>query len=185
MKTSAKLYQVILTTTIVLLSMVTFAQSNGNIENPFSHNPFRSIRSDANKYIDLADPVTVDLPTVTNNETNYSTDGEYIGIGQEKVYTDDDKAAVESKDNFSAKNLYNYPNPFSESTMISFEVGTKSSVTLSVYYKRMLVTILVDSRLDAGEYSVVFNSGKLPAGTYKAVVTVDGKMYSRDMFKAK
>lgn len=61
----------------------------------------------------------------------------------------------------------NYPNPFNPVTKICFDIMTKSISSLSVY--DMLgrqIANLVNRELIPGSYSVEFDAGQLPSGTY-------------------
>lgn len=61
----------------------------------------------------------------------------------------------------------NYPNPFNPSTKISFDIPEKSPVELVVYdIQGKKVVTLVNETLESGNYSVEFNAGQLPSGTY-------------------
>lgn len=73
---------------------------------------------------------------------------------------------------FDSYNLtQNTPNPFSDSTDISFSIPQKSKVILEIYNdKAETVKILVNDIREAGTYTVPFSceteSGRLPAGIY-------------------
>ncbi|MBE2257115.1 MAG: T9SS type A sorting domain-containing protein [Ignavibacteria bacterium] len=61
----------------------------------------------------------------------------------------------------------NYPNPFNPETKISFSVFTKGVVNLSVYdISGKLISTLINSELNAGEYEYNFKSNGLPSGMY-------------------
>jgi hypothetical protein len=61
----------------------------------------------------------------------------------------------------------NYPNPFNPSTTIEFTLGNASNVKLSVYnVLGQKVMTLVDSHMNAGRQSVVFDASKLSSGVY-------------------
>ena len=61
----------------------------------------------------------------------------------------------------------NYPNPFNPSTKISFDIPEKTHVDLAVYdIQGKKVVTLVNEMLETGNYSIEFNSGHLPSGTY-------------------
>lgn len=67
--------------------------------------------------------------------------------------------------------MQNSPNPFSDSTHITYELPQKSKVLLEVYSDRAEdIITLVDDIQNAGSYSVTFyteiNNMKLPAGVY-------------------
>ena len=61
----------------------------------------------------------------------------------------------------------NYPNPFNPSTVISYQLPVGSEVSLKVYdmLGRELQT-LVNTRQDAGRYTVLFNATSLASGLY-------------------
>jgi subtilisin family serine protease len=65
-------------------------------------------------------------------------------------------------------NLYqNYPNPFNPLTIISYDIPTKSLVTLKVFdILGREVAILINGVKDAGNYEVTFDAGKLSSGVY-------------------
>jgi hypothetical protein len=61
----------------------------------------------------------------------------------------------------------NYPNPFNPSTTINFTLGKASNVKLSVYnLLGQKVATLVDSRMNAGRQSVVFDASRYASGVY-------------------
>jgi hypothetical protein len=61
----------------------------------------------------------------------------------------------------------NYPNPFNPSTNINFTLAKASDVKLAVYnLLGQKVATIVDSRMSAGQQSVVFDASRLPSGVY-------------------
>lgn len=61
----------------------------------------------------------------------------------------------------------NVPNPFSESTSISFTLPTAGHATLSVFDANgQTVKVLADGHYAAGTHNVVFNAEGLPSGLY-------------------
>lgn len=61
----------------------------------------------------------------------------------------------------------NYPNPFNPVTKIRFSIPEYSNVKLSVYdVTGRLVTELVSSELNAGEYETDFNASNITSGVY-------------------
>ncbi len=63
--------------------------------------------------------------------------------------------------------IRNYPNPFNQNTMISYEVSKSAHVTLNVYdVSGRLVTTLVDGNVSPGKHSVSLNATNLASGTY-------------------
>jgi hypothetical protein len=61
----------------------------------------------------------------------------------------------------------NYPNPFNPTTVISFQLTTKSRVTLKVYdILGREVQTLVDGALDIGLHQVSFDASRFASGIY-------------------
>jgi hypothetical protein len=61
----------------------------------------------------------------------------------------------------------NYPNPFNSSTSIAFDLKNPSNITLKIYdvLGQEVVTV-IDSRYDAGKYTVSWNAAGMPSGIY-------------------
>jgi hypothetical protein len=67
----------------------------------------------------------------------------------------------------TARLVSNYPNPFTESTTVAYEVREPTPVTLSVWtVTGTRVETLVDQQQSAGEYEVTFDATSLPSGSY-------------------
>ena len=67
----------------------------------------------------------------------------------------------------SDKSLKAYPNPFIQSTKILYSLKQRNNVVLSVYtIQGQRVQTLVNGTQNPGDYQVVFDAGKLSAGTY-------------------
>jgi len=63
----------------------------------------------------------------------------------------------------------NYPNPFNPLTNINFDVAVMSEVQLNVYdISGKTVTVLIDSKMNPGKYTVNFNGTNLSTGIYFA-----------------
>lgn len=61
----------------------------------------------------------------------------------------------------------NYPNPFNPSTTISFDLQSRSFVSLTVFNSiGQEVALLVNQELHPGDYSYQFNTSDLPSGVY-------------------
>jgi hypothetical protein len=61
----------------------------------------------------------------------------------------------------------NYPNPFNPSTEIRFSIAEEQQATLAVYdIQGREVASLIDSRLQPGTYSAVWNAQNMPSGVY-------------------
>ena len=70
----------------------------------------------------------------------------------------------------------NYPNPFSGSTTLSYQLPVAGSVRIDVYNQEgKLVRSLNNGRQNAGTYSISFKSGQLAAGVYMYRVILDDR----------
>jgi hypothetical protein len=81
----------------------------------------------------------------------------------------------------------NYPNPFNPVTRISFDLRTKTTVTLTVYNPMgAVVATLVDGEMDAGPHAVDFDGSRLTSGLYFCSLrTSDGFSATRKMLLVK
>ena len=81
----------------------------------------------------------------------------------------------------------NFPNPFNPSTMINFQLGQLSSVSLKVYDLRghLIETILNDEIRSAGLYEYTFNGSKLASGIYFYELRVDESRVNKKMLLIK
>lgn len=80
----------------------------------------------------------------------------------------------------------NYPNPFNPSTTITYSLDAGSDVTLSfVDVIGREVRTLEYRRQSAGNHSVHFNAGDLPAGVYFYSLTAGGRTSVRKMLLLK
>jgi hypothetical protein len=69
------------------------------------------------------------------------------------------------------KSLINYPNPFTSTTNINFEVPDRSFVTLTVHNELGVeVARLVNENLEAGQYSVDFSAQNISNGLYTYIL---------------
>lgn len=77
---------------------------------------------------------------------------------------------------------FTYPNPFSESTTISYAVEKDGFVTIEVYdaLGKKVQTLVAESK-PAGNYSVRFNAGNLPGGAYLYRINAGGKTSTNKM----
>jgi len=63
----------------------------------------------------------------------------------------------------------NYPNPFNAQTSISFRLGEKSRINLSIYnLLGQRVITLVNCLQDAGEHKIIWNAKDISSGVYYA-----------------
>jgi hypothetical protein len=83
----------------------------------------------------------------------------------------------------------NKPNPFHESTLLSFRLAGQSSVTLTVVdiFGKNVATLINNENMDAGKHTVCFSSEKfnLPSGIYHYSLVTKNKTITRKMIYAK
>lgn len=77
----------------------------------------------------------------------------------------------------------NYPNPFNPSTIINFQIPTKSEVTLQIFdlLGRKVATLINREIKTSGNYQVVFDAGNLSSGIYLYRLEVAGKVLNKRM----
>jgi parallel beta-helix repeat protein/predicted outer membrane repeat protein len=78
--------------------------------------------------------------------------------------------------------MENYPNPFSTSTVINYNIGTAGPVRLTVFdMNGRVVATLVNEVQIAGEYSILFRNTELPSGTYYYTLESNGEQRTGSM----
>lgn len=79
--------------------------------------------------------------------------------------------------------LDNYPNPFSQSTTIEFNLPESTLVQLQVYDMtgKMVASLIEDEILEAGKHSSRFEAGDLTNGIYTYVLMYGDKTISKKM----
>jgi hypothetical protein len=86
--------------------------------------------------------------------------------------------------NRSSLVLYNYPNPFSNSTMISYQLPERTKVNLEVVNTMgRQVAILVNAEQDEGVYKVVLNTAEWSAGIYYLRIVTDKETAVKKMLR--
>jgi hypothetical protein len=70
----------------------------------------------------------------------------------------------------------NYPNPFNPDTSIRFRLPVSDYVRITILNLtgEMIATPVAGAQLPAGEHSVTFEAGKLPAGVYFYRISTPG-----------
>ena len=80
----------------------------------------------------------------------------------------------------------NYPNPFSESTHISFTIDQTSKVRLQVFdITGREVQMLMNRTLAPGKHAIEFHGGDLPSGIYIVRLITPNGVMSKKMMKVK
>jgi hypothetical protein len=78
----------------------------------------------------------------------------------------------------------NIPNPFRESTTISYLLETDGRVQLAIYDGNgKVVTTLVDANQGPGRYSEVWNANGMPSGVYHYALYVNGELLVKRAIK--
>jgi hypothetical protein len=76
----------------------------------------------------------------------------------------------------------NYPNPAQGETTIGFSLKRTGHVRLDLHsVSGELVATLIDRTMEPGDYSVLLQSDRLPAGSYLYSIATDGSTLSRTM----
>ncbi len=79
---------------------------------------------------------------------------------------------------------YNYPNPFSESTTIVFQLADTAYVRLSIFDALgSELAVLVNKKLTAGEHQLPFNASRLAKGIYFYRLQIGNQQKTKRMIK--
>jgi hypothetical protein len=130
----------------------------------------------------LAQPIQVDSlfsvstspegMAINNNQIYVTTKYEGIWILKNNLIDSNKDELIELPVSFSLKN--NYPNPFNPSTIIEYQLSTKSHVTIKVFdLLGREISILIDDIRQAGIHKVKWNASGVPAGVYFYRITTD------------
>jgi hypothetical protein len=80
----------------------------------------------------------------------------------------------------------NYPNPFNPSTSIRFDLPKSGNVRLVVFDELgREISVLVDTRLNAGSYTAEFNGSNLSSGVYFYRITAGDFISTKKMILSK
>lgn len=127
------------------------------------------------------------LPTTGVDHTNFTdaTCNGCHGSGGLSPINAHAKLTSVKKDDVIPTKTYlsqNYPNPFNPSTTISFSLSKTENVKLEIF--NMLgeqIATLVNSKLQAGNYKINWNSGNQPSGIYIYRLQTNSYSQSRKM----
>jgi hypothetical protein len=89
--------------------------------------------------------------------------------------------------NLQHASLQNYPNPFTGTTSVSFQLPVSGVATLRVYNNlgAEVSTLINKQQLDAGSYTVAFDGTSLPAGLYHYTLRYGNETLSGTMLLKK
>jgi len=129
------------------------------------------------------------LVLIASGFLNPSNNNNGAGFGLFAVLNDGTVAALPVstlsnviENSFINKLFTNYPNPFSDETVISFNVEKAGRVAVNIYdYRGMLVKTLIDEILSYGEHKIKFSSNNLPSGIYTYKIIKDYNVLSGTM----
>lgn len=131
-----------------------------------------------------ATPVNPDSPIlIIQGETTGNYDGSDIKFKVDPTSHFCDASSNELPTRFSLPVLTrsgnylgkNYPNPFSGSTTIDYSIPSDGKVNISLYNQMgQLVRVLVDNHVNAGIYTITFDSEGLEAGLYYYTLKTSG-----------
>ncbi|MDP4199113.1 MAG: T9SS type A sorting domain-containing protein [Bacteroidota bacterium] len=107
----------------------------------------------------------------------------YVSVGRGSVWrrqlSDWDNLYVSRKSE-TARSIHCYPNPFSQSTTISFMPESSGYADVSVVnLLGVEVARIFLGELGAGEHSFVWNPADVPNGMYECVVRMNGRIEKR------
>ncbi len=78
----------------------------------------------------------------------------------------------------------NVPNPFSNSTIVRYDIAEKAQVKIVIYnVDGSQITVLEDEMKAAGSYQIKWNAGNLPAGNYYYKVIIGDEVVTKKMLK--
>lgn len=80
-------------------------------------------------------------------------------------------------------NLINYPEPFLTKTVIQYELKEAAFVKLIVVAPNQSIEYLVSGMQRAGTHKVGYDASGKPAGTYVAILKIDGRSSREEMTK--
>lgn len=98
----------------------------------------------------------------------------FIRPGKSKISTQDSPESIKLKPNF--------PNPFTQTTTISYELAEETEVTLSIWNMiGQKVATLVDDMVEAGTHEEHWIASQMPSGMYIARLEVGNQVFTRKM----
>ncbi|MBW7888598.1 MAG: T9SS type A sorting domain-containing protein [Bacteroidetes bacterium] len=82
--------------------------------------------------------------------------------------------------------LTNYPNPFNNSTIISYSIAQQGNVNLIIYdVLGGKITTLVNQKMEKGKYEISFSGDNLTSGIYFVVLQTDSQILTHKILLLK
>ncbi len=110
---------------------------------------------------------------------NELADGKFTVIDDAELNVDVVEASsvgIDENETLQKLTISNYPNPFSNSTMMSYTLPYDGMVTLEIRnLVGQLVKTIVNNRESKGSHSVKLQAWNLEPGVYTATITLEGK----------
>ncbi len=117
-------------------------------------------------------PTTSILVTVTKQD--------YFRYGSNVNFS---PTSVNGKDELSSVSLVCYPNPFSQSTTITYELNKAGNVSLTVYdmLGKAVDALINNSEQTSGTHKIEFSSKDLSKGMYSCVLRTDSGVVAKNL----
>jgi len=109
-----------------------------------------------------------DVDMLTGSWKIFATDGiETISSAEYLLTIDATELAIDEIIPLEYSLLNPYPNPFNPITTVSYQLPSPSSVLITIYnIQGQLIETLVNSQIEAGYHSVIWNAPNQPSGLY-------------------
>ena len=122
--------------------------------------------------------------SITFGSTTLNTTG---AVGYDDMFIAKlDGLVIDIEELKSGNDIVVYPNPFSNSTTISFTLSKNSNVKLNIYdIKGRLIQMLADKEFSQGEHHINFSAEHLSTGVYYCALKSDEAIETRKMILIK
>ena len=100
-----------------------------------------------------------------------------------KFTIDDDKPTGYLSRDPGIDDISNYPEPFSSSTVIEYNLAEAGYVTMVIYYQNRSIEVFARDYQNQGSHRVNFDASNLPPGEYTCVLALDGILRYETMIK--
>ena len=131
--------------------------------------------------------ITSDYPDGNYILKVYAEDAQNnISIAEANITIDNIPASIEDGYVANYTSLKNFPNPFNPSTNINFTLKNSGHVKLSVFnVKGELVSNLINKKIEAGLYKIIFDGRNLNSGIYFLSLETGNSKITRSMLLLK